>query len=127
MADISTTWRPAAAKRRGFGSKTLALLLFLPATLILFTWLVILPIADAMSFSFFDWNGYGPKTDFVGLENYGDVLTHRHFPKALRNSGLVIQASLLVQLPLALWVALALIETSWGTATVRALFSSATT
>jgi len=121
MAEIAAI-ESMARPRRLIGSRGLALLLFLPATLILFSWLVVLPIVDALSFSFFDWNGYGPKTEFVGTENYADVLTHRHFPTALRNTGLVIAASLLLQLPLALWCALGLVETSWFSTVVRALF-----
>ena len=49
------------------------LLLFIPPSLILFTVFVVLPMIDAATFSFFDWTGYGPITDFVGFENYEDV------------------------------------------------------
>ena len=79
----------------------LPLLLFLPPALILFTVFVVLPMVDAATFSFFDWTGYGPITDFVGLENYADVLTHRNWGTAVRNSLLVVAVSLSIQLPLA--------------------------
>lgn len=97
-------------------------LLFLAPTVILFTTLVALPMVHAAMFSFYDWNGFGPMTDFVGLENYEDVLTHRHFPTAIRNSLVVVVTSLLVQLPLAMWVALALTEKTWAVNAVRVLF-----
>ena len=103
-------------------SSRLALLVFLPATVLMFTVFVILPMVNAVTFSFYDWNGFGPKTDFVGLENYEDVLTHRHFPTAVRNSLIILAASLLIQLPLAMWVSVALIEKSAGVTMLRVLF-----
>ncbi len=95
---------------------------FLSPTIFLFVGLVIVPIGAAGMFSFYNWNGFGPITDFVGLENYNDVLTHRHFPTAVRNSFYIIAVSLLVQMPLALWLALALDRKSWWINAVRALF-----
>lgn len=104
------------------GSRGVVLALFVLPTLVLFISLVALPMADAAIFSFYNWNGFGPRTDFVGFDNYADVLSHRHFPKAIRNSVLVIITSLVVQLPLALWVALALINKSWSISAIRVLF-----
>lgn len=98
------------------------LLIFIPPSLILFVVFVVLPMIDAASFSLFDWTGYGPMTDFVGFKNFQDVLTHRHFGTAVRNSLLVIAVSLAIQLPLALWVSLALVEKSWGVNVIRTLF-----
>jgi raffinose/stachyose/melibiose transport system permease protein len=103
-------------------NRGIVLALFVLPTLILFCALVVLPMIDAVGFSFFDWNGFGPMTDFVGFKNYEDVLTHRHFPKAIRNSVIVIITSLLVQLPLALWVALLLTGRSWHVNVIRVLF-----
>ena len=82
----------------------------------------VLPMIDAASFSFFDWSGYGPMTDFVGLKNYQAVLEHRNFFNSVRNSLLVVAVSLAIQLPLALWCALALVEKGWGINVLRLLF-----
>jgi len=112
-------------KRRNpnkLGKSVPALLFFLPPTIILFVGFVILPIGAAGMYSFYNWNGFGPITDFVGLKNYNDVLTHRHFPTAVRNSFYIIAVSLLVQMPLALWLSLALVRKSWWINAVRALF-----
>jgi raffinose/stachyose/melibiose transport system permease protein len=108
--------------RSKFSSRSVVLTLFLPPTLLLFFWFVVSPMIDAGRFSFYDWNGYGQMTDFVGLDNYADVLSHRHFSTAIRNSIIVIVISLIVQLPLALWVALALTEKSWTISAIRVLF-----
>jgi raffinose/stachyose/melibiose transport system permease protein len=125
MASIATAvpavTRPA--RRRYADRKSLVpLLLFIPASLILFVTFVVLPLVDAASFSFYDWTGYGPLTDFVGLENYADVLKHRNFGTAVRNSLIIVAISLLIQLPLAMWVSLALMHRSWGINVLRALF-----
>ncbi|MCP8885176.1 sugar ABC transporter permease [Devosia sp. XJ19-1] len=118
-AGITTT----ARRRRYMDRKSLLpLLLFLPPSLILFTVFVVLPMVDAATFSFFDWNGYGPITDFVGFENYADVITHRNFGTAVRNSLIVVAVSLLVQLPLAMWCAIALAERSVNINILRTLF-----
>jgi raffinose/stachyose/melibiose transport system permease protein len=115
--------RATARKRRYMDRKSLIpLLVFLPPSLILFTVFVVLPMVDAATFSFFDWNGYGPITDFVGFENYADVVTHRNFGTAVRNSLLVVAVSLLIQLPLAMWAALALSERGVSINVLRTIF-----
>ena len=120
-ADMVTAVIPR--RRRYMERKSLLpLLLFLPPALILFTVFVVLPMVDAATFSFFDWNGYGPITDFVGFENYADVVTHRNFGTAVRNSLIVVAVSLLIQLPLAMWCAIALAERGVHINVLRVLF-----
>jgi raffinose/stachyose/melibiose transport system permease protein len=113
----------AALPRRYMDRKSfLPLLLFLPPALVLFTVFVVLPMIDAGTFSFFDWTGYGPITDFVGFDNYEDVLTHRNFGTAVRNSLIVVAISLLIQLPLAMWCAIALSERGTHVNILRTIF-----
>ena len=112
-----------ARPRRYMDRRSLVpLLLFLPPSLILFTVFVVLPMIDAATFSFFNWTGYGPITDFVGLKNYEDVITHRNFGTAVRNSLIIVAISLAIQLPLALWAAIALSERSVNVNILRTLF-----
>lgn len=96
-------------------------ILVLPTALIFFAF-VVLPILQAFRFSFFDWNGFGTPSDFVGLENYADLVTHRFFGTALGNTGFIVVVSLLIQLPLALWLALILYKNTWVSSAVRTLF-----
>jgi raffinose/stachyose/melibiose transport system permease protein len=117
--------KPEAAVRRmrlADRNSLVALLIFIPPSLIIFVVFFVLPMIDAGSFSLFDWTGYGPMTDFVGFKNFDDVLTHRNFLNSVRNSLLVVAVSLAIQLPLALWVALALSEKSWAINVLRLLF-----
>lgn len=127
MASVATgvamgATAPTRPRRYMDRKSLLPLLLFLPPSLILFTLFVVMPMIDAATFSFFDWNGYGPITDFVGLKNYEDVITHRNFGTAIRNSFIVVAVSLAVQLPLAMWCAIALSERSWNINVLRTLF-----
>ncbi len=97
----STMW---AMPVGGFaGNGTFAVLaIFLPPALLLFTLFVVLPIGEAAWYSGFNWNGFGRPTNWIGLDNYRFVLQTRAFWLALRNNGLIIAVSLLIQLPLAL-------------------------
>ena len=124
LATTANAGTSAVSRRRRYVERKslVPLLLFLPPALILFTLFVVLPMVDAATFSFFNWNGYGPITDFVGLENYADVLTHRNVGTAVRNSLIVVAVSLLIQLPLAMWCAIALAERSVSINVMRTLF-----
>ena len=100
----------------------MATLLFLPPALFLFTLFVVLPVVEAGWYSAFNWNGYGAPTRWVGLANYWEVFHSRPFLLALRNNGLVILVSLLVQLPLAMGLALSLANRFRGAVALRLLF-----
>lgn len=127
MASAATSVEPAVVAdrrpRRYMERKSFVpLLLLLPPAVILFTVFVVLPMVDAATFSFFNWTGYGPITDFVGLKNYEDVLTHRNFGTAVRNSLIVVAVSLVIQLPLAMWAAIALSERGVHVNILRTIF-----
>lgn len=102
--------------------KTAAVMLFLPPAILLFTIFVVLPIGEAAWYSGFNWNGFGTPKNWVGLENYRFVLEHRAFGIAIRNNLLIIAVSLLIQLPLALSLAILLAEKFRGAVTLRMLF-----
>ena len=99
-----------------------ALVLFLPPALLLFTLFVVLPIGEAAWYSGFNWNGFGRPTNWVGFDNYRYVFETRAFGLALRNNLLIIVVSLLIQLPLALTLALILAERFRGAVALRMLF-----
>ncbi|GAB3427046.1 sugar ABC transporter permease [Flindersiella endophytica] len=97
--------------------------LFLLPALVLFGLLVLAPILVAAYTSLFDWNGYGGMpTDFVGLDNFTKLFGNPVFFGDLRNAGLIIVLSLVVQLPMALGIALLLNQRIRGRAFFRLLF-----
>jgi raffinose/stachyose/melibiose transport system permease protein len=81
------------------------ILFLLPAAALFFTF-VLFPIAQAAYFSLFRWNGLGPLENYVGLDNFATLITHKPFRQALLHNGIIIALSLSVQLPLALGLAL---------------------
>jgi len=96
--------------KRGAGSPrsfkdALTIFLFLLPALVLFLLFVIYPIFQSVYYSFFDWKGFGPAEDFIGLGNFKNILGDKVFMIALRNAGLLIVFSLLIQLPLSLLLA----------------------
>lgn len=111
----------AISLRRRDGAFT-AIILFLPPALLLFTLFVVVPIVEAAWYSGFNWNGFGTPTRWVGWNNYIAVFNTRAFHLALRNNGLIILVSLLIQLPLALGLALVLAERFRGAVALRMLF-----
>lgn len=96
--------------KRGTGSPrhnqdNLTIFLFLLPAFALFLLFVIYPIFQSVYYSFFDWKGFGVAEDFIGLDNYKNILSDRVFLIALRNAVLLIVFSLLIQLPLSLLLA----------------------
>jgi raffinose/stachyose/melibiose transport system permease protein len=98
------------------------ILLFLPPALLLYTLFVILPIGESAWYSVFNWNGFGRPTHWIGLDNYRFVFESRAFGLALRNNLLIIVVSLLIQLPMALALAVALADRFRGAVAMRMLF-----
>ncbi len=82
---------------------------FMAPALLLFVGVLILPIFMSGYYSFFDWKGYGPQT-FIGFENYTELFTSDSisFLKAFGNSCVLAFISVVIQLPLALFLGLLL-------------------
>ena len=95
---------------RGSGSPrkfrdNLTIFLFLLPAITLFLLFVVYPILQSVYYSLFNWKGFGPAVDFVGLENYKNILSDMVFLKALKNGLLIVLFSLVFQLPLSLLLA----------------------
>ncbi len=93
----------------------------MPAAL-LFSVFVILPVLQAGYYSFFRWNGYGAPTNWVGWRNYLTLFENAVFHTAMWNTAAVVAVSLLVQLPLAMAMALLLADRFPGSYTFRTIF-----
>jgi raffinose/stachyose/melibiose transport system permease protein len=96
--------------------------LFIVPGAIIYTLFLILPIAQAANYSLYDWNGLGPLTDFIGLGNYERAFGHSIFQTAMVNSLIIMSLSLMVQLPLALILALMVGRKLPGRSFFRSIF-----
>lgn len=117
--------RASGARRRGrrqVRGTWPVLVLFLPPALLLFTVFVILPMGEAAWYSLYNWNGYGLPTQWIGLRNYELIFNNGAFRQALINNGLIILVSLVVQVPLALWLATLVTHRIKGAVMFRLLF-----
>lgn len=112
---------PVRRKFRLGGAATAALIM-LPPALILFTLFVVMPLANAAYFSFFDWNGYGTPEDFIGFRNYDRAFGHSIFWVSVKNTVLVLLVSLLIQMPIALTLALAIYRKTPANTLFRLIF-----
>ncbi|RKT76724.1 carbohydrate ABC transporter membrane protein 1 (CUT1 family) [Terracoccus luteus] len=101
------------------GRQRLEVLLFTGPALVLFALFVVWPIAKALQFSVYRWKGFGPLTDFVGLRNYGNVLQNEVFTGALVHNLVIVVASIAIQLPLGIAIALLLNRKMWGQGLLR--------
>ena len=113
----------SAERRQAWPTDKLeTVLLFLPPALLLFTLFVILPMGEAVCYSFFNWNGFGTPEDFVGLENYRFCSRTARSAWRFATTFLIIVVSLAVQLPLALALAILLAERIPRRRTFRMIF-----
>mgnify|MGYP002713100762 CR=1 FL=1 len=87
-------------------NKTLLVLLFLLPGMAIFAFFLLIPITRSAYFSFYHWDGFGPLTDYVGFGNYERLLNQKIFQNTLQHSFIIMILSLMVQLPLALSLAL---------------------
>ncbi len=109
------TPRPKARRRLTIG-------LFLLPALFVYGLFVLFPIVQAGWYSLFHWNGLGPLTDFIGLDNYTKALNDSVFRGAVWHNLLIVILSLFVQIPFALWLALQLNRPFRGRTALRLLF-----
>jgi len=100
----------------------LTITLFLLPAIILFLLFVVYPIFSSIYYSLFNWKGFGPAVDFVGLNNFKNILSDKIFLIALRNGLLIIVFSLVVQLPLSLMLAVLVGRDLPGRVFFRAVF-----
>jgi raffinose/stachyose/melibiose transport system permease protein len=89
---------------------------------VIYIGLVLLPVVQAIYYSFYRWNGLGPLENFIGWANYARVLNDRVFRGALSNNLQILILSLLVQLPIALGLALLVRHNMRGRAIFRTVF-----
>ena len=121
VAQTKNNLKETSGKHRRFQDRLIIALFLLPA-LILFILFVIYPIFRSIYFSMFDWKGFSPAVDYIGLENYRKILTDEVFIKAIKNVLLIITLSLSLQLPFALILAVMIGRDLPGRAFFRTVF-----
>src|SRR5271157_5580811 len=103
-------------------SQMKACLLFLPPALLIFTLFVTWPVVEAAYYSFFNWNGYGAPSKWIGLDNFFRVWNDPIFYHSLFNNLLIVLVSAFIQVPMALALALLISDKSRSSVVFRAIF-----
>src|SRR5580693_7685239 len=98
--------RPGRSKRRLRKRVELTVLLVPPT--VLFAGFVIVPMIFAAWYSLYNWSGFGPLNDFIGLQNYTGVLTGPVFRQSVLHNVIIAVLSLVIQLPISLGLAMLL-------------------
>ncbi len=112
---------PARRKRGADWRKRFEIALLAGPASVMFVTFVIFPVVLAAYYGFFKWKGYGPPTDFVGLQNYLTIFQDSTFQDALRHNAVIVVLSLALQGPAAVLLALLLNQKMRGRSLVRVL------
>jgi raffinose/stachyose/melibiose transport system permease protein len=108
--------------RRQSSRKGVTITLFLLPALILYLLMVLFPIVQAGFYSLFRWNGLQPLTDFVGLGNYQRAFASEYFTGAVAHNVAIVALSLVIQIPIALALAVFLNQRFPGRRLFRVIF-----
>ncbi|MDF2963554.1 MAG: transporter permease [Paenibacillus sp.] len=96
---------------------------FIFPQLVLYLSFTLYPIVLSYVYSFYDWSGFGPLEKFVGWSNFTETVRDPIFWNAFKNSFIFMAVLVLVQVPLALLMAL-LLNSAWlkGAAFFRLIY-----
>jgi raffinose/stachyose/melibiose transport system permease protein len=100
--------RPSPGRRHRRWRKRTELTVLLGPALVLFIGFVLVPIVFAAWYSLYNWSGFGPLTDFIGLQNFRGVLTGPVFQQSLVHNVIIAVLSVIIQLPISIALALLL-------------------
>jgi raffinose/stachyose/melibiose transport system permease protein len=117
----ATAGRARRPRSRDDWKRRAEVLLLVSPALALFVVFVLLPMGQAAYYSVFNWNGLTPLDQYVGLDNYSEALGDPVFKDAIVHNFVIVVASILIQLPLGLAVALLLNRRMKGQGTLRTL------
>ena len=112
----------ASVNRRGSKGRATLIVAFLGPALLLFSLFVIYPAVQAFRFSLYDWSGFGPLANFTGLGNFRKALADPVYLAAIRHTVFFMVASVAIQLPLALGLALLIRRSVAGRRVFRLIF-----
>jgi raffinose/stachyose/melibiose transport system permease protein len=112
---------PVASRRHRSG-RALAPALFLAPAVALLGMFLVYPLLQSFRLSLLEWNGLGENSVFVGLANWAVLAKDALFWHALGNNLLLGLFSVLIQLPIAMALALLLDKAGRGSRTLKILY-----
>lgn len=122
MTDITTRPAEDGAGGAGLSLKTFAPAIFLAPAVLLLAVYLLYPLVDSFRLSLLDWNGLGSDARFVGLDNWKKLASDTLFWEAAWNNILLAVFSVLVQMPIALVLAVVLDNAGKGSRILKILY-----
>nr|WP_041220777.1 sugar ABC transporter permease [Deinococcus geothermalis] len=83
---------------------------------------LVYPLLSSFRLSLLNWNGLGNTAQYVGLQNWADLLRDSVFLTAIRNNGLLALLSIAVQIPVGLVLAFLLNRAGRGSTLLKVLY-----
>lgn len=112
----------APTRRRAFSARSFAPVPFLAPAIVLLVAFLVYPLLDSFRLSLVRWNGLGAGSVFVGLDNWTALVHDPLFWHALTNNLLLAVLSVVVQLPIAMALALLLDKAGRGSRILKILY-----
>jgi raffinose/stachyose/melibiose transport system permease protein len=121
--EVLTAGRPIARPAVGrIAKKWLRIAAYIAPAVTLYVVFIIVPVVQAVHYSFYNWDGLQPLTDFIGLGNYREAFGDPAFHQAMEHNAILVGLSIFLQFPLALGVALLLNRPLKGRSVLRLIF-----
>jgi multiple sugar transport system permease protein len=60
------------------------------------------PIVGILQYSFYDWDGFSPRDNFIGFGNYKELLIDPYFWNAVRNAMILAFSHIFIEIPITL-------------------------
>lgn len=117
---VSAGPAPARTRRGGWRAPLFIWAFATPALLVYLTF-VLVPVALAAVYSFFNWNGLSALERFIGFDNYVRAFGDPVFVGAIGHNLAIVGLSLIIQGPLAIAIALLLNRPLRGRTLIRTL------
>lgn len=109
-------------RRRRAGSQWASAAILLAPSMLLLAVFLLYPLFGSFRLSLLDWNGLGNGARYVGLSNWVYLSHDAVFWKALRNNLVLAVFSVLIQLPIALLLAVMLDKAARGSRVLKLLY-----
>lgn len=121
LQDAQPAAASGAAQCRSLAA-VLPIVVFLAPAVFFLVVFLLYPLVSSFELSLLDWNGLGSGERFVGMDNWVRLAQDALFWKALGNNLLLAFFSVLIQLPIALVLAVVLDEASKGSRVLKILY-----
>lgn len=104
------------------GKKIGIVILFVLPALFFYGTFNVIGIIRTFYYSFMEWKGISANMDFIGLNNYIELLSDSYFWSSLKNNLILVIVSLAIQMPGALMLAVLINKEKKGTRFFRTIF-----